>query len=163
MGLAAIAVALFWGDGMLSRPTPTREGYLYQYFGYFDESQIDKLDYAYKGMFRGIFSVGRAEFKGPVKLNDVMVQAKIKAGLITEGTYDPTRMTEADVMWLRHEFETLAGGRLPSWFDFPFDRKMRKITEEDQGSLGDHGGPPHKNVWYIDDDKHIVYVRANCG
>jgi hypothetical protein len=156
----AVAITLLCGNG-LSRQAPSQDGYLSQYFECFDTSQVEKLDFAFKGMFRGSFTLGRAKFKGPVELIKSMVEPKIKAGLMTMGTYDPAKPSETDKLWLRHECETFAGGSLPSWFDFPFDQKMRMVTEEDQGSLGDHPRPPYKNVWYFDDKCNIVYILGS--
>jgi hypothetical protein len=163
----AILLAPFWGCGnFLERPTPSKDEYIQSYLEYFDGSQIEKLDYTYRGAIGGASTVGRAQFKGPVKLRKIMVDARIKSGLvIKEGTYDPAEMTkEPAAMQFRHEWENHAGGSLPPWFDFPFNRKMRTLTEASEGSRSPtNPRPRYEKLWYIDDEHNVVYVRANWG
>ena len=131
------------------------------YFECFDGSQIEKLDFAYKGAIGGTRTVGRAQFKGSVKLRDSMIEARAKVGLVTEGMYDPAEMTKGAAMEFRDCWERHADRKIPSWFDFPFDRKMRLIKESSEGRTG--RDPPYEKVWYIDDEHNVVYVRANRG
>jgi hypothetical protein len=145
----------------LERHAPDRDGYIARYFEFFDGSQIQKLDYAYKGAIGGDFTVGRAEFKGRVQLKDLMIQAKIKGGLVAAGMYDPAKMMkEPAAAEFRQRWEVHAGGTMPAWFDFPFDRKMRTLREASEGS---NSSPRYENIWYIDDEHNIVYVRGNRG
>jgi hypothetical protein len=157
LGFVAFLVTCFSGDGLLTRQPPSKDGYLSEYFECFNASQVAQLDFAFKGMFRGSFTLGRAEFKGPVEPTTSVVDAKIKSGLMTKGTYDPAKMTDADKVWLRHQCESLAGGSLPSWFDFPFDRKMRMLTENNEYDAK-NPSQPYETVWYFDDERNVVYV-----
>jgi hypothetical protein len=162
--VAATAVLFpFSGCGnMLDRPAPAKAEYIADYLEYFDGSQIEKLDYTYKGAIGGAFTVGRAKFKSPVELRDDLVETRVKAGLVTEGTYDPVEMAkEPALMQFRQELEVHAGGTIPSWFDFPFDRKMRMIREASEGKGG--VSPRYEKVWYIDDERNVVYIRGNWG
>ena len=146
---------------MLDRQPPSREGYIAEYLEYFDASRIEKLDYVYKGAIGGAMTVGRATFLDSVKLDESLVEERTKSGRLVTGTYDPKEIAdEADATWFRRQWEVHAGGTLPSWFDFPFDRKMRTLREEDEGS---DGHPRYKKEWYIDDERNIAYVRANWG
>jgi hypothetical protein len=162
-GLAIVAylVVVLFGGNMLERQRPSEGAYIADYLEYFDGSQIEKLDYTYQGAIGGVRTVGRAKFKGPIKLRDGIVEAKIKAGLTTRGMYDPAEMTKEPAATLfRHEWEGYADGAIPSWFDFPFDRKMRTLTEAGKGSNAE---PRYEKVWYIDDDRNIIYIRGNWG
>lgn len=150
---------------MLARQPPSREAYVATYLECFDVSQVVNLDYVYHGAIGGAFTVGRAQFKAPVKVRDSMVREKIKAGLITEGTYDPTEMTnEPTAAAFKLEWEVHAGGKMPSWFDFPFNRRMRVFKEESEGVQSETDPRPrYEKVWYIDDEKSVVYIRGNWG
>jgi len=160
-----VAITLFVSvsgcGNMLDRQAPSKDAYIAYYLEYFDGSQIEKLDYVYKGAIGGAATIGRAQFKGPVSLDNILLQEKIKEGLVTEGTYDPAEMAEQPMaMHFRHQWENHARGELPPWFDFPFDRKMRTISESFEG---DDNNPRHERIWYIDDERNIVYIRANWG
>lgn len=145
----------------LDRPCPSREDYVATYLECFDATQIEKLDYVYQGAIGGTMTVGRAEFHDFVKLKDSLVAARVESGRLVAETYDPAEMAEgAAATEFRRQWEIHAGGTLPSWFDFPFDRKLRVLREVSEGS---EGHPPHETVWYIDDERKIVYIRGNWG
>lgn len=164
LSLVVLAVLPFLGCGnMLERQPPSEAAYIDDYLKYFDATQIAKLDYTYKGSIGGAMTVGRAKFKGPIRLDSEMLNAKIKAGTIKKGTYDPSKMNESDKMWLQHRWKTHAHGSIPSWFDFPYSRKLQTLTEEYEGRGGDDPRPRFEKVWYIDDENHVVYIRGNWG
>jgi hypothetical protein len=155
--IMALSILVFWNGGLMSRPTPTKVEYSARYFEYFDASQIKTLEYVYEGAIGGEITMGKAKFRGSVTLKPLMIEARIKAGLATKGMYDPAKMTESDIMLFRDEWKKHAGGTIPSWFDFPFDRKLRTITESSEGSKGH---PGYEKVWYIDDEHNVVYIRG---
>ena len=136
---------------MLSRPGPSEDGYIADYFEYFDGSQIGNLDFVYKGGIGGAVTAARAQFKGPVKIRDFMVDAKIKAGNVTVGTHDPTKMTEIEKQLFEHRWTVVTDGKMPSWLDFPFNRKTRTVREASEGP------PRREKEWYIDDEHNVVY------
>jgi hypothetical protein len=146
----------------LERPSPSRDGFIADYLEYFDQSHLEKLDYEYKGAIGGAFTVGRAQFKGPVKLRDGLVEVRTKAGKFTVGTYDPTRMTEQEKWAFNHQWTLATDGKMPSWLDFPFNRKMRTLREASEGSTRD-ARPRYEKEWYIDDEKNVVYIQGNWG
>jgi hypothetical protein len=157
-----VVLALSGCGNMLDRPAPTRDGYIEGYFEFFDVSQIDKLDFAWKGAIGGIMTTGRAHFKGSVRLRDVMVDARIKAGRITTETYDPSKLTEVELWAFKNRCLVPAGGKTPAWLDFPFDRKMRTIEEANKEDP-DAPSCPFQRTWYIDDEHNVVYVLASWG
>lgn len=158
---ACIFLTLSGCGSMLDRPTPSREDYLAGYFEYFNPEQIEKLDYVYKGAIGGAMTVGRAKFKDSVKLRDSLIEARAESGQLEAGTYDPTAMgEETAAMEFEHQWKAHAGGTMPPWFDFPFDRQMRTLREASEGSDKE---PRYEKVWYIDDERRIVYVRGNWG
>jgi hypothetical protein len=165
--LAALVVLLSFTLGcgnMRDRHPPSGSAFISTYLKYFDASQIRKLDSAGHGAIGGMSVVGRAEFTGPIRLNKALIDEQVKKGLIKERFYDPAEMTkEPAAMNFRQQWEVHAGGTLPSWFDFPYNRKLRTITERDEGHGGDHPTPRYENIWYIDDQRNVVYVRGNWG
>lgn len=149
--------------GMLDRPRPSETDYVEDYLEYFDATQIEKLDYTYRGSIGGAGTVGRGKFKGPIRLKNEILGKKIRTGAVKEGTYDPAKIKEPDKMLLQHQWETHAGGTIPSWFDFPYGRKLRVLTEEYEGRGGNDSRPRYEKVWYIDDENNVVYIRGNWG
>jgi hypothetical protein len=148
----------------LSRPTPAKADYIALYFQYFDDTQIEKLDYAYHGAIGGVFTAGRAQCKGPVKVRQSLLDARISAGTATIGSYDASKMKEAEKLEFEHQWaivwEAATRGKTPAWFDFHFDRKMRTIRESGEG--GEHI-PRFENTWYIDDERNVVYICGDRG
>jgi hypothetical protein len=140
------------GCGMpLSRPRPSEAEYIARYLMYFDSSQIEKIDYVYEGAVGGECTAARIQFKGPVKIRALGKFAK-------EGSYDPAKMkSEQAKREFREQWTFAAGGKLPSWLDFPFDKKMRMISEA-QASSADE--PSYGWTWCIDDERNVVYF---CG
>ncbi|MFZ1934753.1 MAG: hypothetical protein WCB27_12645 [Thermoguttaceae bacterium] len=160
--VAGIVVALgVTGCGGLERPRPSEAEYAEEYLAYFDATQIEKLDYTYRGSIGGAMTAGRVKFKGPIRLKSELLGAKIKAGTVKEGIHDPAKLKERDRMWIQHQWEAHSGGSIPSWFDFPYDRKLRTLTEESEG--GDDPRSHYEKVWYIDDENGVVYIRGNWG
>jgi hypothetical protein len=153
-------LALSGCGSFLQRPRPSKEDYIVDYFAYFDTAQIEKLDYVYQGSIGGAGTVGRAKFKDSVKLRESLIAAQVKCGLLEDGIYDPTAMEEIEAVMFREQWEEHAGGTMPRWFDFPFDRKLRMLREAGEGS---DAHPRHETVWYIDEDRNVVYVRGNWG
>jgi hypothetical protein len=171
-GLFIVVVTGMWlsGKSFLDRGPPSKDDYIAHCFDYvdgshvFEGSQVEKVDFAWRGAIGGIVTVARAEFKGPVKVNDGMVDAKVKAGEFTIGTYDPAKTTEGDKLMLRHQFTVANHGETPSWLDFPFNRKMRMLTENvDRGPDPDHPRYPRNTIWYIDDERNVVYMYGCWG
>jgi hypothetical protein len=161
---AASFLCLLLTGRALDRPTPSEDEYKAMYFEYFDTSQIERLDYVWKGAIGGVATVGKAKFRRSVKLKDILVEARIKAGRITWGTYDPTEMAqEPAATAFRDEWKWHTDGTMPSWFDFPFDRKMRTLREANEGCGGSNPRPRSETIWYIDDEQNVVYVRGNWG
>jgi hypothetical protein len=145
---------------MLDRQPPSQENYIADYFNYFDGDQIKKLDFAFKGAIGGVITVARVEFKGPIKLKDVLIEPQVKAGTVVLGTYDPDKMKE-DTRWLLETHCNSANnGKKPAWLDFPFDRKMRTITETGKG---DDSHPRYGRTWYIDEEQNVVYLFSSWG
>jgi hypothetical protein len=165
-GLFLIAITLLllpmlWGESFLDRPAPSKDGYISSHMQCFDRSQIENVDFVWHGAIGGIMTVGRAKFKGPVKLEDAMVEEKVKAGKFTIGTYDPAKMTEGDKLLLKQQLTVVTHGEMPSWLDFPFDRIMRTIREAADMVPGVH--PRYETIWYIDDEHNVVYIYHCWG
>jgi hypothetical protein len=142
---------------MLDRQPPSKDSYIAIYFEYFDQKQIEKIDYDYKGAIGGIVSSARVQFKGPVKLSENVVDEAIKNGKIIVGTYDPAKMSKDDVESFKHQWTLASDGEVPSWLDFPFDKKMRKIKESRERK---DTSPGYDYEWYIDDDRNVVYLHV---
>ncbi|MDZ7616338.1 MAG: hypothetical protein U1E05_04995, partial [Patescibacteria group bacterium] len=105
--------------------------------------------------------MGRAKFKDSVKLRDSLIETQVKSGLLEVGMYDPTAMADdVAAIELQQRWKVHAGETMPSWFDFPYNRKMRTLRE---ASAGSDTRPRHETVWYIDDDHNVVYVRGGWG
>ena len=160
--VATVLIVCFSGCGsFLDRPRPSREAYTADYLEYFDASQIEKLDYAYRGAIGGAMTVGRAKFKDSVRLKDLLVESRVKSGVLTAETYDPADTAEGPgATEFRHQWEVHAGGTIPPWFDFPFDRKMRVLRETGGGT---DAHPRYEKVWYVDEERGVVYIRGNWG
>jgi len=159
--VGCVAYMVFSGISFFDRPAPSRDGYIAGYFEYFDGTQIEKLDFDWKGAIGGIITVGRAKFKGPVKIRQIMVEERGKDGKISIGTYDPAKMTEEEVWEVKHQWTVITDGKMPPWLDFPFNRKMRTI-EETYEEIRDVR-PRSYRAWYIDDAQDVVYVFGSCG
>jgi hypothetical protein len=154
MLLAAMVFSLLavLGCGVVfSRPCPSESEYIARYLTYFDSSQIDGLDYVYRGAIGGEGTIARIQFKGPVKLKPLGQTTKAES-------FDPAKMRkDRDVSKFKEQWTSAAGQKLPSWFDFPFGRKMRMIRETREWS---NGNPSYDWTWYIDDERNVVYF---CG
>jgi hypothetical protein len=153
----ACLVAVSACGNMLDRQQPSDDAYISKYLYYFDETQIDKMDIAYKGAIGGICSSARIQFKGPIKLRDKVVDKATEDGKAALSEFDPTKMPEVDTDYFKHQWAFAVDGNLPSWFDFPFDRKLRVIKESVKPSQTVQG---HEYEWYIDDDRNVVYMRV---
>jgi hypothetical protein len=155
LALVAFVPVLTLGCGVpFSRVRPSESDYIARYLKYFDPSQIEKLDFVYEGAVGGESTVARVQFKGPV-----VVRPLGKAA--TEGVFDPAKLAkERDRLKFRRQWTFSAGGTLPSWFDLPFDRKMRLIQESQEGS---DGKPRYDWAWYVDDERNVVYFCGNRG
>jgi hypothetical protein len=162
VGAALLSVMLAACGSPLSRPTPSRDAFIAQYLAYFDSTQIEKLDFAYKGAIGGAVMVGRVQFKGPIRINDAMVNARVQAGNVTVGTFAPAKMAEEDKQDLIRQLKSPADGRMPSWLDLPFDRNMRMIRDAGEGDTR-NAQPRYEKTWLIDDEHNVVYVYGNWG
>ena len=174
-GLFLLVVMLLFilklsGKSFLDRGPPSKDDYIAHYFDYiegshvFEGSQVEKLDFVWHGAIGGIMTVARAKFNGPVKLNDAMVEAKVKAGEFTIGTYDPAKMIEGDKLQLKHQLTVITHGEVPSWLDFPFNCKMRMLTELiERGPDPERPRYPRHTIWYIDDEHNTVYMYGSWG
>jgi hypothetical protein len=156
----SVTISVSGCGNMLERPAPSEQGYLNEYFSYFDTSQIEKLDYVYKGAIGGAMTVGRAKFKQSVKLKNWLIEERIKSGRLLSTIYDPATVNETDAAIEQHQWENYANGTIPSWFDFSPKQKMRLLKEESEGS---EGHPCFGKAWYIDEERAVVYVRASWG
>ena len=146
----------------LSRPGPsTEEEYANFCLEYFDTSNVEKVDWVWDGAIGGIMTFARVKFKGPIKLKDILVEGRIKAGKITLGEYDPAKMTVPEAESFEHQWTVLTDGELPAWLDFPFQRKLQTINESNEGDLDGH--PRYEKTWYIDDERSLVYFQYFCG
>ena len=105
--VGCIAYMQIAGVSFLDRPAPSEEGYIAGYFEYFDGTQVEKLDFAWKGAIGGIITVGRAQFKGPVKIKQIMVDEHGKDGKISIGTYEPAKMTQEETWEIEHQWTVL--------------------------------------------------------
>ena len=153
--LVSFGSNLFSGCNMLDRSAPSQAQYIAEYMQHFDESQIEKIDYYYKGAIGGALTAARVQFKGPVEIR----------GDVKVGAYDPKTVTEdsGDMMWFRHRWENHCGGTLPAWFDFPFEQPMRTIREERDREECREGEPVYHYEWYIDDRRNVVYFMGGWG
>ena len=137
----------------MSRPVPSEAEYVAKYLKYFDQSQIEKLDYVYEGAIGGERTVARVQFKEAVRL---------KEGIGETGTYDPEVMTkEPAASEFRESLTFAGGGTTPPWFDFPFNRQMRMIREAQEEASD--ANPIYEWTWYIDDQRHVVYFVGVKG
>lgn len=167
-GFSLVAVTLLFVlmlgcGGCLSRPGPSSDAeYVAGYFQYFDTSQVGKVDYLHSGEIGGIYTIARVQFKGPVKLRDILVEGRAKAGKIILGKYDPAKMTEEDAQAFKQQWMFFTRPKMPSWLDFPFDRQLRTIREASEGSTRD-ALPRIEQIWYIDDERNVVYFRGSWG
>ena len=145
----------------LSRPGPTTEvEYADRFMEYFDTSNLERVEWVWEGAIGGIITFARVKFNGPIKRKVVLLDERIKAGKISAGRYDPAEITEPEAMEFKHQWTILTDGELPSWFDFPFDRKLQTIIETSEGDLDGH--PKYEKTWYIDDEQNIVYFQYFC-
>jgi hypothetical protein len=145
---------------MLTRQVPSKDAYIAQYLAYFDETQIENIEYAYQGAIGGAFTVARVQFKSAVKTKNNLLDQPAKNVKIISEVFDPEKMLTDDIDILKRQLTLASDGNMPSWLDFPFNRKMRKIKESFEGS---DGQPRYEKVWYIDDDHNVVYVNGNWG
>jgi hypothetical protein len=150
--LAALVVWVCLGGGF-TRPAPSSQvEYIARYMKHFDEREIERVDYVFKGGFRGAFTVARVQFKGPVKI----------LGAVEAGTYDPDAFAKDPGAGARFEDQrTLASdGKTPPWFDFPFGQRMRMCSEGrewDSPEVRKGAQPPYRYKWYVDDKRNVVY------
>ena len=161
---SVVAVVLFVGlmlysllvpGWFLSRPVPSKAEYLAHYMKSFDPSQIEKIDYCYEGAVGGERTIAEVHFKGTA-------QIQVRAGDAELGTYNPAALAEEPAASeFREQWTFAAGGRLPSWFDFPYKQRMRIVREARK--VPSDGKPSYRFEWYIDDQRNVVYFRGIRG
>jgi hypothetical protein len=149
-------------DSMLTRHAPSKDSYIELYLKKIDKSQIIKIDYVYKGEIGGVFTVARVQFKSPVIIKAKLEEVNNKDINPTIDTYDPLNMSESDKLILKHQLTIVTDGKMPPWLDFPFNQKMRIITESFDGNI-DKGKPRYDRKWYIDDKTNVVYFCGSWG
>jgi hypothetical protein len=158
---SGLILLVILGCNFLDRQAPSREDFISMYMWCFDEKQIEKIDYDYKGAIGGASTVAKVQFKGPVKMRTVMLEERVKEGKLTLGAYDPDKTTEDDKRMLMNHM-TIVTGEMPSWLDFPFNKYMQTIEESSEGD-NRKSLPRYYHIWYIDDERNVVYFFGNWG
>lgn len=150
---AILAVLLMIGcAGPFSRAVPTESEYKQRFLTLLQPDQIDNLQFSYHGAVGGEASIAR------FKLNTDAI-SQIRANAQREENYAFEDENVAKELKRRIAFGTRAG-RIPEWFDFPFDRPMRLFIDSGE-STAEH--PAYSREWYVDQDRSIVYFVMSEG
>ncbi|WP_417377460.1 hypothetical protein [Gimesia maris] len=129
-----------------SRPVPTESEYKRRFLSQLAPAQITDLRFSYHGAVGGEASIARFKVDA-----DTISQIRTSAQL--EDVY------ASDDKDAREEFKRKIAmcareGRIPEWFDFPFDKSLPVFT--DSGDFTDEH-PAYSHQWYVDEDRGIVY------
>ena len=135
-------------DEMFWKHRPSPSDYWARYFSRFGEVRVKTLDFTYAGSIGGEGTAARAviEGGGPIKVD--------LRGAVA-GIYEPAELRDVGA---RLDFEDRwaapTHGRLPAWYDFPYERRMRTVTETHAQTAS---SPAYCFVWYLDDERGVVY------
>ena len=133
-------------SGPFSRPVPTPTEYKQLFLSHLAPENIRQLQYSYHGAVGGEASIARF-------IADDDAIAVIRKAVQSELIYKPDNWNE--VQELSRQFAMCAReGRIPKWFDFPFNRSL--LLFEDKGD-NTNGHPAYSHKWYVDEENGIVY------
>ncbi len=135
-----------------SRPVPTPTQYKEKFLSFLEPDDVSDLQYSYQGAVGGEASI--AKFRLTQEAIGMLRTARPIAV-----TFKPADQDE--IADLKREFANLSGaGRIPKWFDFPFDKSL--LLFEESGDNTDEC-PSFSHKWFVDEDLGIVYFAMVEG
>ena len=144
--ILTVVVCITACSAPFSRPIPTESEYKQRFLTHLEPEQIDALRFSYHGAVGGEASIARFKL-------DADAIAQIRTNAQDQDVYAPVDGDAAQE--LKRKIAMCAReGRIPEWFDFPFDKPLPVFTES--GDFTEEH-PAYSHDWYVDEDRGIVY------
>lgn len=130
-----------------SRPVPTETEYKERFLTHLRPEQIKDLRFSYHGAVGGEMTIARFTLEADV-LSQILAIAKPQDMYVPEDG-DATHDLKRKIAMCARE------GRIPDWYDFPFDKALPAFM--DSGAHTDEH-PAYSHEWYVDEEQGIVYI-----
>ena len=150
--ILAVVVCITGCAAPFSRPVPTESEYKLRFLTHLQPEQISSLRFSYHGAVGGAASIARFNV-GADAISQIRANAQRKDMYSSEDGDAAQELKRKIAMCARE-------GRVPEWFDFPFDRSLPVFI--DRGDFT-HDHPAYSHEWYVDEDRGIVYFVMTEG
>ncbi len=145
--ILAVVVCIIGCAVPFSRPVPTESEYKRRFLTHLRPEQITDLRFSYHGAVGGEATIARFTV-------DADAISQIRANAQREDVYASEDGNAAQE--LKRKIAMCAReGRVPEWYDFPFDKSLPVFIDSDDYT-DEH--PAYSHEWYVDEDRGMVYV-----
>lgn len=144
--ILSVVVCIAGCAAPFSRPIPTESEYKQRFLTHLEPQQVDALRFSYHGAVGGEASIARFNVDADA-ISQIRTSAQLEDVYASDDKDAREELKRKIAMCARE-------GRIPEWFDFPFDKSLPVFT--DSGEFTDEH-PAYSHQWYVDEDRDIVY------